>query len=269
MQQYGIVEQLVDGTSIQSQELSLLGYTVVESRLTKLEIENVRSEYERLKSLYAAGLANFDLESLGESAMIRSPLLTLRSEVFLKVALDQNLHQVISNAIRGKYVLTQQNGVTNPPRQPYSQGRWHRDLPYQHFTSSRPIAVNALYCVDDFKISNGATMVLPGSHRVESAPSAEYFEKHKTSVEAKAGSFLVLDSMIFHSGQHNSSSSERRGLNHVFAIPYFKQQISLSSLDGEAFINELTSDQRFVLGLQPEPRSLEEYFGNLVRKLST
>ena len=39
----------------------------------------------------------------------------------------------------------------------HHQSAFHRDLPYQHFTSSRPIAINALFCADEFTNENGAT----------------------------------------------------------------------------------------------------------------
>jgi len=86
-------------------------------------------------------------------------------------------------------VLNQQNGVINPPHsERYNQGAWHRDLPYQHFVSSRPLAINALFCLDQFTIENGATKVLPASHRQEAFPSDDFVQSQATPVTAPAGS---------------------------------------------------------------------------------
>jgi ectoine hydroxylase-related dioxygenase (phytanoyl-CoA dioxygenase family) len=44
-------------------------------------------------------------------------------------------------------------------------------------------------------------------------------------ITAKAGSYIVLDCMIFHSGGTNKSLNNRRAVNHVFTMPHIKKQI--------------------------------------------
>ena len=127
--------------------------------------------------------------------------------------------------IKGSFYLNQQNGIINPTGNTYNQGMWHRDLPYQHFTSSSPLGINALYCVDDFTIENGSTFVLPSTHKVTKFPSEIFVEQNAKQITAKAGSYIVLDCMIFHSGGINNSSNDRRAVNHVFTIPHIKKQI--------------------------------------------
>src|SRR3546814_9885258 len=62
--------------------------------------------------------------------------------------------------------------IVNPAEhQSYGQGLFHRDLPHQHFVSSRPLAINALFCIDAFLEANGATLVVPASHKEERFPS--------------------------------------------------------------------------------------------------
>jgi ectoine hydroxylase-related dioxygenase (phytanoyl-CoA dioxygenase family) len=91
--------------------------------------------------------------------------------------------EICRRLIADYVVLNQQNGVINPPHgQPYSQGKWHRDLPYQHFVSSRPLAVNAFFCLDPFTPGNGATMVLPASYRQESFPSDRFVVTEAVSI---------------------------------------------------------------------------------------
>ena len=75
---------------------------------------------------------------------------------------------------------------------------WHRDFNYLHFTTSKPFGINVFFCIDDFTKDNGGTYLLPGSHKFEKFPGIEYAEKHRYQVEAKAGSAIVFDPMIFH-----------------------------------------------------------------------
>jgi len=125
------------------------------------------------------------------------------------------------------FILNQQNGISNPPGGPYNQGSWHRDLPYQHFTTSRPLAINALYCIEPFTLENGATLVAPGTHRREAFPSDALLNEIATPVCVPAGSFLLLDCMVFHSGGVNRSEAKRRAVNHVYTLPFIRQQIDL------------------------------------------
>jgi len=46
-------------------------------------------------------------------------------------------------------------------------------------------------------------------------------------VTAAAGSAVVFDSMLFHRGGVNTSARPRRGLNHLYGLPFVKQQIDL------------------------------------------
>src|SRR3546814_6390326 len=96
--------------------------------------------------------------------------------------------------------------IVNPAEhQSYGQGLFHRDLPHQHFVSSRPLAINALFCIDAFLEANGATLVVPASHKEERFPTDGIVSATQTPVEAPRGSFLVLDAMVYHSGGVNTT----------------------------------------------------------------
>jgi ectoine hydroxylase-related dioxygenase (phytanoyl-CoA dioxygenase family) len=70
-------------------------------------------------------------------------------------------------------------------------------------------------------------------------------------VNAKAGSALVFDAMAYHRGGFNRSSGLRRGVNHVFGLPFIKQQISFP----KSLAGRYREDQflRRFLGYDTEP----------------
>jgi ectoine hydroxylase-related dioxygenase (phytanoyl-CoA dioxygenase family) len=70
---------------------------------------------------------------------------------------------------------------------------------------------------------------------VEAFPSRAFVEKHQRSVEAKAGSIIVFDAMLYHRGGRNTSGRTRLGINHIFVLPLFKQQIDLPAALGGKF----------------------------------
>ena len=126
------------------------------------------------------------------------------------------------------FVLHLQNGIINMPNLEHHQGSWHRDLPYQNWTSSEPLACNLYYCLDDFNAQTGATFLLPFSHQFNAAPSQQYMEKHAIQVNANAGAVILFNSMLFHKAGFNSTTSQiRRGINHVYVKPIITQQIDM------------------------------------------
>lgn len=254
---YGVEEfKTSNAVSPAVAQLRNVGYAVIDSGYTETEVTNIQKRLMAISDTYIARYGRSKLESINEIDTIRA-LLAQGDEVFLQVAMNKELISVAKEIIVGKFILNQQNGITNPPQRQYSQSAWHRDLPYQHFVSSRPLAINALYCVDDFTLENGATFIVPASHKLEQFPSEEYIRRNAVQIEAKAGSFIVLACMLVHCGGQNSTSVPRRAINHLFTAPYIKQQINLPmAMCGSS----LTSDQMAFLGFDYQiPSSVDEY----------
>jgi len=99
------------------------------------------------------------MAAIGDSTRVRSPLVA--DEAFLRVAADPDVLAICRELLGDDVVLIQQNGIINPGGGSHSQQTYHRDLPYQRFVSSGPLAISALFCIDPFRPKTGATIVLP------------------------------------------------------------------------------------------------------------
>jgi len=256
---YGILQQETISSPIDEavEQVKNLGYAVLDSGFKEDELNIFSNEFNQTREQYLLLYGESYLKEIGEFDMIRAPL-TFGSEAWLKLALNKNLHSLLKKLIVGKYILHQQNGLINPPDSTYVQFAWHRDLPYQHFTSSTPLAIQAIFCVDDFTAENGATFILPASQKSIPFPSPGYVKRNALQLEAKAGNFIISDCMAFHAGGMNLSKQCRRGVAHVFAIPYFKQHINIPLNMSNT---NLTEEQRELLGFNyMEPSSLTQYF---------
>ena len=262
---YGVLQQdsFESGQDEVAEQVRRLGYAILDSGYTSAQMREISEAFDRVRERYVNTWGETRLKSLNEFHTIRA-LLTHGGAPFTQLPMNPNLMAVLQKLIVGKFILNQQNGVINPPGEAYNQSAWHRDLPYQHYVSSSPLAVNALFCVDDFTLENGSTFVLPASHKATAFPSKIYLQKNAVQVEAKAGQFILLDCMLFHSGGFNRTVKERRAVNHVYSIPYFKQQINLPksvSVDG------LSAEAREMLGFNyQEPVSIEQYLASRARK---
>ncbi len=84
-------------------------------------------------------------------------------------------------------------------------------------------------------------------------------EALEAQVVAPAGSFIVLDGMVFHSGSVNRTSAARRAVNHVYTLPFIKQQIELPALLGDKYRDDPML--RRLLDYDNEPaRSVAAYY---------
>lgn len=263
---YGILQRNTANSRLEEvvEQVKRLGYAVLDGGYSQQEITEITTEFDRVQAEYISQHGEAKLKKIDEFHTIRSPLAN-GNKTFLGLVFNPLLQEALCKLIQGSFILNQQNGIVNPPGATYNQASWHRDLPYQHFVSDTPLAINALFCVDDFTLENGATYVLPASHKSAAFPSSPFVKGNALQIEAKAGSYLLLDCMTFHAGGFNTTQRVRRAVNHVFNIPFFKQQINLPANMQSV---PLSDAQRRILGFNyNEPRSVADYLATRLAKL--
>lgn len=105
--------------------------------------------------------------------------------------------------------------------------RWHRDLPY--LNHSTPNLITAMLCLDPMTPENGATVVMPGSHRVahhdvtaadrDIADVDVPSDYERVSVNCPAGAAVLFHVNIIHGGPANRSPIPRRNVIGIWAGP--------------------------------------------------
>lgn len=236
---YGVIAGGKESNELElaCEEISNQGFTVLKNVLNEDQLALTRTKLDAILKTQENEFGLDKLIQIREKNMVRAPL--AYDDHFISIATQPRVLEVARRALGGGYVILHlQNGIINTPNEPHHQSAWHRDLPYQEFVSSRPLALGALFCVDEFSQETGATYVLPFSHRVEKMPSVDYVKRYETTVVAPAGSVIVFDAMLFHRAGYNSSSRYRRAINNVYSIPILKQQIALPKLLGERFAHD-------------------------------
>ncbi len=227
------------------EDIQRAGYTLLVDVLSADELEQARAGIERIYQTQIDEIGGREhLAAIGDT--YTAMCLLAYDEFFLGLATKPRVLAIVERFLGDYYTLMLQNGIINIPEVGDDQtaGYWHRDLGYQHFTSSRPLGITALYCIDDFNLETGGTHVLPGSHRAETFPSEEFVGPHQVKIEAPAGSAIVFDSMLYHRGGHNRSERVRRGINNIYTLPLIRQQISLPKIlngrySDDAFLSKL------------------------------
>ncbi|MBA2612867.1 MAG: phytanoyl-CoA dioxygenase family protein [Bacteroidetes bacterium] len=231
IQHYGVNEftKTDTDTALHAENIIIRGYTVIPNVLSAEEVEIAKTKMNEVYAKQLKELDNGVIEKINDTDIARA--LLVYDDFFLhKVALNKKVTDVI-NVVLGKYfIIREQNGIINRANSPNYQLKWHRDLLFQHFTSSRPFAISALFCLQDFNEINGGTYLLPASQKIEAFPSEEYILQNEICANAPIGSAIVFDSMLYHRAGHNKSQNDRIGINNMYVQPYIKQAISFPSM---------------------------------------
>jgi ectoine hydroxylase-related dioxygenase (phytanoyl-CoA dioxygenase family) len=213
-------------TDSHAEEVSRNGYTILNDVLDETSLELIR---KKIDALYET-----QLQEIGGEKNLREIFdwdsvkhLIIYDDLFLNLARNEKVLAIVNKFLGDYFILNLQNGIINRPNVYNPASLWHRDLFYQHYCSSRPLAISALLCVDSFTIETGGTFLLPGSHQHESFPSVDFAKKFEKQISTKAGSILLFDSMVFHRAGFNKSSEIRRAISNVYTLPLIKQQVSL------------------------------------------
>ena len=236
---YGIKEKnkISSDIEVHVESLSVKGITLIENVIETKALEELREALDIVYQKQIDEIGSIEnLKKINDEFIVRCPL--AYNKLFLDLATNKNILNVIDAVLGDYYILMLQNGIINKPSEFNFQASWHRDLNYQHFTTSRPISLSVLFCIDDFKEITGGTYFLPGTNKIEKFPSNNYIRSNEVTFEAKAGSALIFDSMVFHRAGHNRSGNTRRGINHMYALPFIKQQISIPKMLGENYSDD-------------------------------
>jgi ectoine hydroxylase-related dioxygenase (phytanoyl-CoA dioxygenase family) len=211
------------------EQIRIRGLAVVPGLLGSDEVAALN---ERMDAVYAVQCDEVggerQLAQMNDADNVRC--LLAYDDAFLRLAQHPLLIDVAKAVLGDNVVLIMQNGVINRPRRRQYQTNWHRDLNYQHWVSTKPIAMSALVCLEDFDETTGGTVFLPGSHRFDDFPPEALVEECGFAPRAPKGSVFLFDSMVFHRAGVNRSDRVRRGVNHVFGVPILSQQVDIPAM---------------------------------------
>ncbi|NVJ48318.1 MAG: phytanoyl-CoA dioxygenase family protein [Cytophagia bacterium] len=177
-----------------------------------------------------------NMRMMKEENIIRVPF--LYDDFFLKFFTNQTLLEIIKSVFCDEFILLVQNALINEPEKSHNAVKWHKDLPYQHFSSKQPICLNALIALTDFSPKTGSTCFVKGSHQIVEAPSDEEISSNLYQVEAPAGSVIIFNSLTLHKMGHNSSGKSRYAINHIFGTPVFKPHFNFRGMLNGKYEND-------------------------------
>jgi len=129
--------------------------------------------------------------------------------------------------------------------------RLHRDQNcYSHRIPGIEFEVAALWALDDFTLENGATHVIPGSHRWPLDRMASAGDP-TLQAEMPAGSLLLYLGTTYHGGGANRSDRPRMGLVNTYSLGWLRQEENMALSVPRATADALPGPVRELMGYRP------------------
>jgi ectoine hydroxylase-related dioxygenase (phytanoyl-CoA dioxygenase family) len=160
---------------------------------------------------------------------------------------------------KSKFILNSISALDNQPNEANFSAIIHRDI--KCYSGELPIMINILVMLDDFTIENGATLLLPYSHKIEEKCTDNYYYKNSIQAVGKSGDILFFNSNIWHSSAINITQKRRRAIPITFSKSYVKQLMDYPRCLGYDSKNKYTKEMAQLLGYDSRvPASLEEWY---------
>lgn len=239
-------------TGAEQRQLDERGFVLLHDFIPLPLLEELRKEVERVDA-EEGGRAGSEFRK--EPHTRRLANLAGKGDVFLRVISDAAILEYVGYVIGGRFKLSSLNARAPDPLSEWVQ-------PLHCDAGALPDekgfwVCNAIWMLDDFTAENGATRIVPGSHRwgkdprdVLEDPMAPHPDE--ILVLARAGTVAVINTHAWHGGTANRSSAPRRCL-HAFYTRWDKpQQQFQRDLLSEAAKSRLSPELRELLAIDDE-----------------
>jgi ectoine hydroxylase-related dioxygenase (phytanoyl-CoA dioxygenase family) len=198
------------------------GYVVLERLIDPAMVEALIAALLRVESEHGFGYAKTSFEGF---KTVRINNLLVYDELFWQVPLQPEVLQLVEAILDQELLLSSLCTLTLGPGQEAQP--LHEDTQLLSLARPRPtISANAIWALSDFTEANGATQLVPGSHKYDSAP--KYGAQVKTvPATMPAGSVMLFDSALWHKGGANVSQERRYALSCYYCAGWMRQQENL------------------------------------------
>jgi ectoine hydroxylase-related dioxygenase (phytanoyl-CoA dioxygenase family) len=216
-----LVDQL-EGERI-LRELDEIGYCVVAGVLDAHEVACLRRALDRAAAEDdAAGTAS---RYGPTNSNQRVWALLNRGDEFVRLATHPLALEIVRSRMGDDILLTNITANITAPGGDREIGRLHTDQGYLPEPWPYLLAMNVSWFLDEFTDENGATLVVPKSHRLGTYPSNELAPSVSERLTGPAGAMAVLDGRLHHAtGLNRTDDRKRRGVLATYCPPFIRGQ---------------------------------------------
>lgn len=219
------------------------GYFILHDALTP---DDLREARETLDSLFVRETEIGPARGWHTDTYLVSYLLPQKSAFFRQFPLNPTVLPIMQHILGANCLMVSLNGYTTTP------GGVDQALHIDQAETvpCMPIMINSMFCLDDFTVENGATRVVPGSHkRIFSKAVAEAAEHEAVQLTAPAGSLISFNGALWHAGTRNQTDRYRRAIHAAYGRAWVKPQWDYDRSFTPEVIESMTPAQRHIYAL--------------------
>ena len=196
------------------------GCAIVERVVPKEHLDRARAELQPYLEATRTGTDEFSGHRTRRTGGLLARSATCRELVMHPLVLGA-VESALSHASSFQLHLTQMIAIgPGETGQMIHRDQWAFD--FFPFPSGYEVQCNTIWAMTDFTEANGATRVIPGSHRL--ADRLQFKPNQTEAAEMPAGSVLFYTGALYHGGGANRSDAVRYGLNITYAVSWLRQE---------------------------------------------
>jgi ectoine hydroxylase-related dioxygenase (phytanoyl-CoA dioxygenase family) len=195
------------------------GYVVLERVVEPVLVTEIREALDRIERERGPGFGTTAFEG---HRTLRIYNLLAHGETFWKIPVHESVIPFAEAVLDAELQLSSLSAITLCPGQggqPIHADDQLIPVPKPH----QPFTLNCFWAISDFTEANGATRLVPGSHRTDHAP--KYGSDHPTiAAEMPAGSVLFFHGSLWHGGGTNRTDGRRYAVANYYCAGFIRQQ---------------------------------------------
>ncbi len=201
------------------QEIDEVGYTILEDVIEPDLLDALDDDLDRLERDLSIVPASNAFEG---TRTVRIYNLLAHGPNFARIPLHPSVLPVVEGVLDPGLLVSSLSSIAIGPDetpQPVHADDQIIPLPKPH----PPTVCNTMWALTDFTEANGATRLVPGSHRADHSPdlTARY---DTVPAEMGRGSVLVWHGSLWHGGGANTTDRRRVGIAMNYCAGYIRQQ---------------------------------------------
>lgn len=212
-------------TANQKQKLDEQGYVVLPDLM---DAEFLDAARRRVDELYEQEGDEAGCEFKQEPQSKRLANVVNKGEIFLRVINTPEVLECMAHVLGPRFKLSSLNVRSADPHSDWVQPLHvdGGDLPDERGCS----VCNSIWILDDFTVENGATRLIPGSHRWNQRPIdvlTDLTAPHPQEIlmTGRAGTVVVMNSHLWHGGTANRTNRPRRAMHAYYTRSDKPQQL--------------------------------------------
>ncbi len=215
------------------------GCAVVEGLIDDAKVAALKAELEPHRAATPLGRNDFE-----GHVTKRIYALFAKTRGFDELATHPLLLGVVEGVL-GHFQLSGPVGIDIGPGET-PQGLHRDDVVYPIPWPHQQVVLNTMWALDDFTEHNGATLIVPGSHR--SSPAERPEDEDAVVATMPAGSVLFYVGTVWHGGGANRTDERRLGVILEYCAAWCRAQENHITAIGEDVIRTLDPKLQELLG---------------------